>query len=132
MPPIALLKPRILIVEEVQETRDSIRELLRRDGYHVDLARDEDDAVDRASQRPPDLILISLGGSARALVSMAQRIRSLSGLKCEIPAVIFSLSTIPQGEELELEGNIHLTVPDNFDQLRKLLKRLSRHGSQIH
>ena len=40
---------RILIVEDVQETRDSIRELLTRDGYCVDPARDEEEAVDRVS-----------------------------------------------------------------------------------
>lgn len=132
MPPTGLIRPRILIVEEMQETRDSIRELLKRDDYHVDMARDEDEAVERATRRPPDLILISLGGSAGFVVSMAHRIRSLSGLGCEVPVVIFSLPTILEGEERELEGNIYLTLPDNFDQLRRLLRRLSRQSSRIH
>jgi hypothetical protein len=36
---------RILIVEDVQETRDSIKELLKTDGYWVDPPRDEEEAV---------------------------------------------------------------------------------------
>ena len=48
---------RILIVEDVQETRDSIKELLKSDGYQVDAVPDEDEAQDKIERNPPDLIL---------------------------------------------------------------------------
>ncbi|MGH8832518.1 MAG: hypothetical protein ACREXV_15740, partial [Polaromonas sp.] len=51
----------ILVVQDVEETRDGIEALLLADGYRVDTARDEKDAVMRAQRRYPDLILVNLG-----------------------------------------------------------------------
>lgn len=115
---------RILVVEDVQETRDAIEALLKRDGYWVDPARDEDDAVGRIHSNTPDLILISLGGTAENVLSTAQRIRERGGLAESTPIVIFSIATIPEGAEEEVGGNIYVTAPDNFNQLRTLLTRV--------
>jgi DNA-binding response OmpR family regulator len=123
---------RILIVEDDQETRDSIRELLKHDGYQVDSARDEDEAVERAQRNHPDLILISLGGAPEQVIAAAQRIRIIGDLTQQTPIVIFSLETVPEGAEQELNGNIHVTVPDNFNQLRALLTRVLRGASRTH
>lgn len=119
---------RILIVEDAQETRDSIRELLTRDGYRVDPARDEEEAIDRVQRNRPDAILISLAGAPERVIAAAQRIRIMGGLAHETPIVIFSLPMVPEGAEEELTGNIHVTVPDNFNQLRALLRRIL-HGA---
>jgi CheY-like chemotaxis protein len=115
---------RILVVEDVQETRDAIEVLLRHDGYRVDPARGEVDAVERIHLNHPDLILISLGGSPESVLSMALRIRERGGLTETTPIVIFCLITVPEGAEEELEGNVFATTPDNFDQLRTLLARI--------
>jgi len=40
-------------VEDIEETRDGIEQLLTADGYRVDPARDEEDAVVRAKRTPP-------------------------------------------------------------------------------
>jgi CheY-like chemotaxis protein len=53
----------ILVLEDVEETRNGIEELLNADGYCVDPARNEREAVMKAMRQRPDLILISLGGS---------------------------------------------------------------------
>ncbi len=55
--------PRILVVQDVEETRDGIAKLLKTDGYRVDAAREEDDAVVRAQRERPHLILVNLGRS---------------------------------------------------------------------
>jgi CheY-like chemotaxis protein len=115
---------RILIVEDVQETRDAIEALLKRDGYWVDQARHENDAVDRIRANPPDLILISLGGTPEAVLSSARRIRGGGGLAESIPIVVFSIATFPEGAEEDIGGNVYVTVPDNFNQLRTLLTRV--------
>jgi CheY-like chemotaxis protein len=49
----------ILVVEDVNETRDGIEKLLKADGYRVTLARDEKDAIESAQREPPNLILVS-------------------------------------------------------------------------
>jgi CheY-like chemotaxis protein len=116
----------ILIVEDAQEMRDAIEALLRRDGYWVSPARNEDDAVARIHANPPDLILISLGGTTEHLLSTARRIRDRGGLTTSTPIVIFSIANFPEGVEEQIGGNIFITAPDNFDQLRTLLIRILR------
>jgi CheY-like chemotaxis protein len=116
----------ILIVEAAQEMRDAIEALLRRDGYWVSPARNEDDAVARIHANPPDLILISLEGTAEHVLSTAHRIRDRGGLTTSTPIVIFSITNFPEGVEEQIGGNIFITAPDNFDQLRTLLIRVLR------
>jgi DNA-binding NtrC family response regulator len=48
----------ILVLENIEETRDGIEELLNADGYRVDPARNEKEAVIKAMRQRPDLILI--------------------------------------------------------------------------
>jgi two-component system response regulator AtoC len=114
----------ILVLENEQETRDGIEKLLKADGYRVDSAIDEDDAVVRAMCASPDLILISLGGPQSDAIAGASSIRERAELVQSIPVVIFSVQTIAEGAEKKIEGNVYLTRPDNFDQLRALFRRL--------
>jgi CheY-like chemotaxis protein len=123
---------RLLIVEDVQETREAIEKLLKRDGYIVDQAKDEAEAAEKARRNSPDLILVSLAGTPYDVLSVAQRIRLNGGLTQKTPIVIFSLWMVPQGTEEELSENIYVTVPDNFNQLRALLARILRSTSNTH
>ena len=81
--------PIILVADDVEETRDGIERLLKADGYRVDPARDEEDAVERANRQRPDLILASLGRPGADSVRSAQRIRRRAQLDDEVPVVIF-------------------------------------------
>jgi len=114
----------VLVVDDVEETRDGIETLLTADGYRVDPARNEDDAVDRASRRCPDLILISLGGPPVDVIASAARIRQRAGLNEKVGVVVFCVPTLDEGAEVAIGNNIYLTRPDNFDQLRAFLGRL--------
>src|SRR5882762_904052 len=112
---------RILVLEDVQETRDAIKGILERDEYLVDQAGDEDDAAERSLANRPDLILISLGGTTDEVLGVASRVREKSGLTENTPVVIFSITTIPAGAEQEITENTYITAPDDFNQLRKLI-----------
>ena len=114
----------ILIVVDGQDMRDSMGTLLQRDGYCVKSARDEEEAVERIHLSSPDLILISPSGTTEDIVSAARRIRLKGGLTENTPIVIFSITNFPEGLEDEIGGNIFVTAPDNFDQLRALLVRV--------
>ena len=116
----------ILVVEDVEETRYGIERLLTTSGYQVSTARDEEDAIQKASLHPPDLILISLGLDAVQVLPAARRIRERAGLREEIPAVIFCVASLNEGAEVAAGHNVYMTRPDNFDQLRGLLSRLVR------
>ena len=124
-------RPRtILIVADIEETRDLIEKLLKKNGYDVDLARGEEEAICRARSRSPDLILMSLGFEREELVATAHRIRNGAALGQDIAVVIFCVPTIPEGAEIEVNENVYVTRPDNFDQLRDFFRRLFCMGSQ--
>ena len=118
--------PIILVVEDIEETRDGIEKLLTADGYRVNPARDEDDAVDRAKREPPVLILVSVDGAHSQVIALAARVRQRAELSDDVPIVIFCIPSIAEGAEVAIGRNIYITRPDNFDQLRTFLKRLLR------
>ena len=123
-------EPLILVVEDVHETRYGMEKLLAADGYRVSLARDESDAIDNVQQKPPDLILVSLPGSPNKVILAATRIRESAETREPVPVVIFCNEGIAEGYEIAIGQNIHLTLPDNFNQLRGLLGRLLTRPSQ--
>ena len=116
--------PIILVVEDVQETREGIEKLLLVDGYRVALARDEQDGIESARQQRPDLILVSLAGLPREVILSARRIRESAAIGEDVPVVVFCVDEIAQGDEIAIGENVHVTRPDNFNQLRDLLARL--------
>jgi|SRR5712692_274814 len=114
----------ILVVEDVAETRDGIEKLLTADGYRVAVARDERDAIESARRKRPDLILVSLAGSPGEVIATARRIRENANVGNLVPVVIFCIASIGEGDDLAIGENVHISRPDNFNQLRRLLTRL--------
>ncbi|HYX28880.1 MAG TPA: hypothetical protein VE863_09945 [Pyrinomonadaceae bacterium] len=123
-------EPLILVVDDVHETRYGIEKLLTADGYRVSLARDESDAIENAEQKCPDLILVSLPSSPSEVILAATRIRKVADAGEQVPVVIFCIDGIDEGDEVAIGENIHLTLPDNFNQLRGLLSRLLKATNQ--
>ena len=116
--------PVILVVEDVAETRDGIERLLSADGYRVEVARDQLDAIVSARRRRPDLILVSLAGLPLEVIATARAIREDAGLDENVPIVLFCVEDIGEGDEVSVGRNVLVTRPDNFNQLRSLLTRL--------
>ena len=114
----------ILVVEDVRETREGIEQLLLVDGYRIALARDEQDGIESARRQRPDLILVSLAGVPREVIVSARRIREQAAIGEDVPVVVFCVDEIAQGDEVAIGENVHVTRPDNFNQLRSLLARL--------
>lgn len=119
-----LISMIILVLEDVNETRDGIEKLLKTDGYRVAAARDESDAIESAQRQRPDLILVSLAGLPHEVIVTACRVRERSAVGEDVPVVVFCVEDIAEGDEVAIGRNVHLTRPDNFNQLRSLLSRL--------
>jgi DNA-binding response OmpR family regulator len=116
----------ILVIEDVEEIRDGLQKLLNADGYRVDPARDEEDAATRAARQCPDLLLMSSGAQkAPTLLTVRQQV----GLSEEVPVVVYCDDTIAEGTEQLIGTNVYLSRPDNFNQLRSLLRRLLEPGA---
>jgi len=112
------------VTGDVEEIRDGIEKLLTADGYRVELARSEKEAIDSACRRSPDLILVSLDGLPVDVVASAVRIRDRARLSVKVPVVVFCVPTVDEGAEVSVGGNVYVTRPDNFDQLRAFIRRL--------
>src|SRR5205085_10356216 len=122
----------ILVVEDVHEISDGIERLLKADGYRVVLARDELEGIERAQLTRPDLILVNWKGVFGQLLPVVRSIRECSAIGDQIP-LVFWIEDIGEGEELEVAGNVFLTRPDSFNQLRGLLARLlDREVRRVH
>ena len=116
--------PLILVVEDVYETREGIERLLKANGYRIRLAREEEDAVESALLDRPDLILVCAAGLAADVLVKVRHIREGAAVGDQVPIVVFCAEDVGEGEEVAIGGNVYLTRPDNFNQLRGLLARL--------
>jgi DNA-binding response OmpR family regulator len=122
----------ILVVEDVHEISDGIEKLLKADGYRIALARDELEAIESAQLTRPDLILVNWTGLSGEVLAIVRRIRERLSFGDQIP-VVFWIEDIDEGEEVEVAGNVFLTRPDSFNQLRGLLARLlDREMLRVH
>ena len=113
----------ILVVEDVYETRVGIDTLLKTNGYRVAFANSNGEANGIRPERP-DLILVSGTGLANNVLVKVSRIRNETAVGDEVPVVVFCAQDINEGEEVAIGGNVYLTNPDNFNQLRSLVARL--------
>ena len=122
----------ILVVEDVHEISDGIEKLLKADGYRIALARDELEAIESAQLTRPDLILVNWTGLSGEVLAIVRRIRERLSFGDQIP-VVFWIEDIDEGEEVEVAGNVFLTRPDSFNQLRGLFARLlDREMRRVH
>jgi len=114
----------ILVVEDEEEIRDAIEKLLESNGYLIEPARDETEAVLRARRRHPDLILVSSAPPQADLIGSGRRIRRLAELRMDVPVVIFGSDAVAEGAELAIGEHTYLTRPDDFNQLRSYVCHL--------
>jgi CheY-like chemotaxis protein len=114
----------ILVVEDVYETRAGIDTLLKANGYRVALASAEGEAINSTRPERPDLVLVSGSALPENVLVKVSSIRKEAGVGEEIPVVVFCAQDVNEGEEVAIGGNVYLTNPDNFNQLRSLVARL--------
>ena len=115
----------IVVLEDDDETRRGIERLLLTSGYRVQAERNADAALARIRLSLPDLLLISTGASRENRLRIARQICTESRLrKHHLPVVIFCDADLEEGEERHVGNNFYLARPNNFDQLRALIKRL--------
>lgn len=115
----------ILLLNDEEQVLDLMQCLLEKDGYRVDAARSERQAVECAGRRPPQLLLLHLSGSAETVIAASRRIREDGNLPEQVPIVLFCIDGL-QGAEVQLDDSLYVSDPDNFDALRQLLRRLLR------
>lgn len=121
--------PIILLIEEDDHTRPILRHNLINDGFHVRIALDEVDALDRVGgeNTHADLILINLvKKSPEEVLSIGRRIREQAKDNGHMLLVVMAekYSKEQEGTDVNVAGNDWIIYLEEHDQLTNLLRRL--------
>ena len=120
----------IFLIEEDDETRRPMVSNLRRYGYRVIVAVDEEDALERVGGGggDADLVLVNLiGKAAGEILSLGRRVRERARYDGQTPLVAMpeKYGKDVEGTNVNVEGNDWiLYLGEEADQLRNLLARI--------
>ena len=129
MSPNGKQQPTIFLIEEDDETRPLLKQNLQRDGFHIIVAVDEEDAMERVAdgQVPANLVLVNLVGKPpEEALETGRKVRERARYDGHTPLVVMAER---YGEDLEgsdrnVSGNDWITYLEDHEQLRNLLHRL--------
>jgi DNA-binding response OmpR family regulator len=121
--------PTILLVEEDDEVRPLLSQNLRNQGYHVVVALNEADAIERTKGGSfcPDLILLNqVGRSIQEYAVMGQRICESAGIGDHTPIIVMAerYGADMEGKDVQVDDTEYVTYLEDGEQLMNLLHRL--------
>ena len=121
--------PTILLVEEDDEVRPLLSQNLRNQGYHVIVALDEADAIERTTGGSfcPDLILLNqVGRSIQEYAVMGQRICKSAGIASRTPIIVMAeqYGADMEGKDVQVDETEYVTFLEDGQQLMNLWHRL--------
>ena len=123
-------QPTIFLIEEDDQTRKPLVENLRRNGYRVIVAIDEEDALERVRDGHvrADLVLVNLVRKPLdELLSVGRRVREHAKYDGNTPLIVMpeKYSKDVEGMDVNIEGNdwVHY-LGEDLDQLQNLLASL--------
>jgi two-component system KDP operon response regulator KdpE len=117
--------PRVLVVDDEQQIRRSLRVTLRTNGYDVDEAASGEAALDSVAVRPPELIILDLGLPDVDGVELTRRIREWTRL----PIIVLSAMGEDEAKVRALDAGADdyvtkpFSVPELLARMRVALRR---------
>lgn len=122
-------QPTIFLVEEDDDTRPILKNNLREQGYHVIIALDEEDALERVTSGRTfyDLLFVNIVGvEPEEALATARRIHQRAEMDSKTPIVVMAekYGEDMEGKDVEVSENIYVTYPEDGEQLHRLLARL--------
>jgi two-component system, cell cycle response regulator DivK len=114
-----------LVVEDFEDSRFMMRQLLEMAGHRVVEATDGEEAVELAVIERPELILMDLSLPKLDGLAATRKIREQRGLG-HVPIVAVSAHDSPESRKEALAAGCdeYVAKPIDFDQLSALLNRL--------
>jgi two-component system, cell cycle response regulator DivK len=116
---------RILIAEDKATSRELLRTVLQQQGYSVDEAEDGEQALQKITDNPPDLVLMDLQMPVRTGYEVVIEMRKDPRL-AGVPVVAVTASAMQGEREKVLAAGFtsYLTKPLSLVQLRQEVSRL--------
>ena len=113
--------PTVLVVDDFEELRSTLRIWLEERGYRVVEAGDGEEAIEIARLEHPDLILMDIGMPERSGLSATYKIRKDPDLS-DIPIVAVTGYAVELHEDALKAGCVEcLGKPVDLDKLDRLL-----------
>ncbi|MFO0580108.1 MAG: response regulator [Polyangia bacterium] len=113
----------ILLIEDNDDIRGTLQDLLRTQGHKVDAARDGIEGLELATRRPPEVAIIDIGLPRLDGFQVASRFRA----EIAAPTVLIALSGYGQPEDRrrarDAGFDAHLVKPVSLDELLRVLAR---------
>lgn len=122
--------PKILLVEDFDDTRLMMRMWLEKRGYRVIEAETGEEAVTLAQQETPDLIIMDMMMPGMNGLDATQQIRQYQALR-RTPIVAVSAYGVDEYRRLALEAgcNEYVSTPFEPTALAELITRLLTRGA---
>ncbi|MGH9839616.1 MAG: response regulator [Blastocatellia bacterium] len=106
------LRYKILVVEDDQNLRLTLTELLRLEGYAVVTARDGDEGYSQAMAHQPDLVITDLNMPILDGVELARLLRRQRGKIAGVPIIALSANL----KDYDLDGNVRTGIDRYIDK----------------
>jgi signal transduction histidine kinase len=125
--PAPVHPPRLLVVDDHEDTCTGLKMILERRGYDITVAYTADQAVEKARREKFDLLISDIGLPDRSGYELMQEMRSRG-----VPGIALS------GFGMESDVNRaraagfseHLTKPINFERLEEVIQQLLSNNAQ--
>ena len=126
-------KKLILVVDDSEDMRKMLTQLLERAGYRVVLAGDGQTSLTQAKQHHPDLILMDLSLPDINGWEAVELLRKMSEFRdTPIIAVTAHVSSVDQERALAIGCSVHIGKPFKTKVLLQSIADLSTSGKGIH
>lgn len=117
------MQKTVLIVEDYADTRAMMKFLLQGYGYQVIEAADGQEAMDKAQENPPDLILMDLSLPVMDGLTATQNIRKFDGFG-KVPIIaVTAYGNSYYRQALEAGCDDLINKPLDFDKLEPILSQ---------
>ena len=112
---------RVLVVEDNEDNRESLRELLELSGHDVHVASDGPEGLARAIEVRPDIAMVDVGLPHWSGYELARRIRVAVGR--DIYLIALTGYGLPEDRRRALEAGFdaHVTKPFDIAELERLI-----------
>jgi CheY-like chemotaxis protein len=123
--PKARGRKRVLLVEDSEDNRELLRELLELDGFEVEVAVDGLDGVRRALSSEPEIAIVDIGLPAIDGFEVARQVRAVLGKRIRLVALTGYGQPDDHQRTIEAGFDAHLTKPVQLADLEAALDQPS-------
>lgn len=120
--PIVTKKRRVLVVEDGEDARESLRHLLELDGHEVALAADGAEGLRQMESFRPDVALIDIGLPGMNGYELARAARAGAGKHVLLVALTGYGQSAEREMALKAGFDLHLTKPVSMTELERAIR----------